>query len=724
MDARRLLSLALKAYGAGEFAATAELCAKALALAPNDTAGLQLMGLVCLAQGKSEAAARWLAQAVAIEPSLAEAQAGLGAALAVAGRPEEALGPLRAALELAPGHAEALRQLGDALHDLGRPAEAVAAYDELMRRHGPDAQSLANLAVALLDLGRPAEAEAACRQALRLSPDLFQARNSLGVALLVQGRAAEAEAALRAATHLRPDHAGAWGNLGDALQESGKFEEAVRSYQRATDLDPAEPKLFVNLGNARAEQGRMNKAAESYGRALALRREAGPLFRDALLLPRIMDSAEAILEARERLGRRIDEAGASGLRLSDPVAEVGSTAFYLAYHGLDDRDLQERTARALLAACPELAWAAPGVEPGAACRRERPRVGIVSAFFGAHTTSSYFAGLIERLPCPELEVCAYALRRNGGEAWERLSGAVDRAAVVPAGLPAAREFLAAEGLDALIQVEVGMAPMAYFLSFARLAPLQCALYGHPDTTGVPGIDAFLSPASMEPRGADAHYSERLAALPCLLSALPRPRPANLGGSPFDPGRTNYLCTQSLFKVHPDFDAMARDILKEDPSGLLHLFASRIPDLTRRMDERLHRSLGPLHDRVRWLDQVPHARYLRIVAAADVLLDTPHFTGGSTSYEALGLGRPVVTLRGGFMRGRQTAALLEHAGVADTLAENREEYVAAALRLGRDKEWRGHLRREIDARANNLFDPRPSVKALREWLLKTMREGLR
>lgn len=727
MDTRRLFSLALRSFQAGDLAAAADLCAKALDFAPRDTAGLQLMGLTRMAQGRPDEAALWLAQAVALDSSLVEAQAGLGAALSATGKTTEALEPLRAALALEPGHAEALRHLADALHDLGQHAEAVEAYSELMRRHGPDAQSLANLAVVLLDLGRASEAEAACGQALALAPDLFQARNSLGLALLAQGRGAEAEAALRTATRQRPDHAGVWGNLGDALQATRKYEEAVRCYERAATLDPREPKLLVNQGNALAELGLTREAEASYGRALALRREAGALFRDALLLPRVMDSTEAMAQARERLGTRIDEAGASGLRLADPVSEVGATAFYLAYHGLDDRELQQRTARALLAACPELAWTAPGVEarmePGGTRRGKKSRVGFVSAFFGAHTTSNYFAGLIERLPCPELEFRAYSLGGDGGAIWERLTQAVDRAVVVPPGLPAARKFLAAEELDALVFVELGMSPLAYFLSFARLAPLQCALYGHPDTSGAPNVDVFLSPGPMEPEGATAHYSERLAALPCLLSALPRPRPeSGHCGNPFGQGRTNYLCTQSLFKIHPDFDGLVKRILEEDASGLLHLFAARIPALTRRMDERLRRTLGPLHKRVRWLEQVPHPRYLRIVAAADVLLDTPHFTGGSTSYEALGLGRPVVTLRGEFMRGRQTAALLEHVGVTGTLAETQEEYVAAALRLGRDTEWRGHLRRELDARRRLLFDPEPSVRALRAWLLKAVGAG--
>jgi predicted O-linked N-acetylglucosamine transferase (SPINDLY family) len=77
------------------------------------------------------------------------------------------------------------------------------------------------------------------------------------------------------------------------------------------------------------------------------------------------------------------------------------------------------------------------------------------------------------------------------------------------------ELIAASGMDALVYVDIGMHPIPQFLSAYRLAPLQCALWGHPVTTGSRHIDLFLSADAMEPDDGERNYSERLIRLPRL-----------------------------------------------------------------------------------------------------------------------------------------------------------------------------------------------------------------
>ena len=57
--------------------------------------------------------------------------------------------------------------------------------------------------------------------------------------------------------------------------------------------------------------------------------------------------------------------------------------------------------------------------------------------------------------------------------------------------------------------------LAVNLAAQRLAPVQCSSWGHPETSGFPTIDYFLSSELMEPRNGKDHYSEELVLLPNL-----------------------------------------------------------------------------------------------------------------------------------------------------------------------------------------------------------------
>ena len=44
----------------------------------------------------------------------------------------------------------------------------------------------------------------------------------------------------------------------------------------------------------------------------------------------------------------------------------------------------------------------------------------------------------------------------------------------------------------IIYPEIGMSSVIYYLAMQRLAPIQTALIGHPDTSGMSTIDYYIS----------------------------------------------------------------------------------------------------------------------------------------------------------------------------------------------------------------------------------------
>ena len=222
---------------------------------------------------------------------------------------------------------------------------------------------------------------------------------------------------------------------------------------------------------------------------------------------------------------------------------------------------------------------------------------------------------------------------------------------------------------------------------------------------------------MEPPDGAAHYTERLVMLPGIGTRYRMPEvPADATRDRFGlPARGPLLlCPQSLFKIHPDNDALFARVLRELPAARLVCFKGRDPQLSAQYQGRLE-AAGIAADRVCMLPQCAHDDFLRINALCDVMVDTLHWSGGNTSLDALACALPIVTLPGRFMRGRQSAGMLRLMGIDELVARDADDYVRIVARLVDDAAWRGALTARIrEGRARVFDDPAPSA-ALAEFL---------
>ena len=282
-----------------------------------------------------------------------------------------------------------------------------------------------------------------------------------------------------------------------------------------------------------------------------------------------------------------------------------------------------------------------------------------------------------------------------------------------------------DALDVLIYPEIGMEPIIEKLAAMRLAPLQCALWGHPVTTGLPTMDVFFSAAALEPPDAQRHYRERLHLLPGLGTCYPTPpAPSALGRVELGLPASGQLivCAQSPFKWSPDFTLAAAAILRQTADTKLVVFDSPVASRSRVFDDYLKHFFAPekidISKRIIRLPQRSREDFLAVLAACDLALDTFGFSGGNTSLDALSVGLPIVTVPGEFMRGRQTFAMLkalQSAVCEQLIAGSETAFVERAVSLLRDDAGRERLRLAITANRQQLFDDRAPVAALSDWL---------
>lgn len=680
------LTLALGHHQSGRLPEARAIYQRVLEALPRHAGTLQLLGVLEHQCGRHLQAIDLIQRSLAIDPDQPDACFNLGCALSGLERWDEAAAAYERSLRLAPNQVQARINLGNILIKRGDKEQALHQF--LQATQASPGLALPHLLAGnvLDDLGKAEDAVQHYERAIKLDPNYAQAHNNLGVALRNRdpGRAIEH---YKRAVAIKPDHDGARKNLADVL---------------------------VVRGSRRLAAGEYAPGIADYDAALALWPDAGLRVRRALALPVIPASVAEIEQQRSRLRGDIESLRQAGLSIADPAREVDATLFYLAYHGRDDRGLLEGLAEFYRGASPALAYTPPPPP-----KRDKLRAGFVSRHLHWHTISSFMSGWIGGLDRERFEVVVGQPPQPTDDVAQQISHAADRCVDLPGDLSGARRAIEELQLDVLIYPDIGMDPLTYFLAFSRLAPVQCAWWGHPSTTGIDTVDYFLSCRDLEPDDAQQQYTEKLVAMPTLAMYGPKPALPGYAKTRRDFGFGDrghlYLCPQSLFKLHPDLDSRFGKILRADPAGRVVLFEGRQAYWTTAVQNRLRQSIPDVAGRVVFLPRQPFSAYLGLVGTSDVVLDTPHFTGGNTSLQSLALGTPIVTQPGPTMRGRITLACYRQMGMTDLVASDEDSYVELAVRLGTDPTFRDEMNRLIMARHGVLFENTQSVRELESFL---------
>ena len=508
-----------------------------------------------------------------------------------------------------------------------------------------------------------------------------------------------------------PDPVALLVDLGNLRQEQNNQQAARLCYERALEAEPNFTVALQNLGYLLFNLGETEKSHDVYERLLAV--APTPLNRllAASVLPVVYDSSADIDYWRDRQLKILRELVDSGEQV-DASESLVPSCFFAAYPGRCDREVM--TMRAAGIRGKDFSRPARNEKSG-----ERLRVGFISAYFREHTIGRLNIARLENLSREHIELTVIQVGSDKDPMAERFARAADRYVQLQRQLPSAIEALSALELDVLVFADIGMDSITQTLSYSRFAPVQIVTWGHPDTSGSPTIDYFLSSDHLEPANSQVHYSERLLKLPSLGIDFERPQLLNLKTRaeldlPTD--KHLYVCPQTLFKFHPDFDEILAGILNDDADGELVLLQGRLPEWTYRLQRRFRRTLPDSGRRVHFLPALPREDFLSLLANTDVLLDPIHFGGGNSSLEALGMGVPLVCLEGDFLRSRISSAIYKQIGLADLIAANAADYIQRAVRLACEPNYREHVCERIRSGAERFFNHSTAAEELEACLL--------
>lgn len=724
-DIASAFSAALAHHEAGRVDLAQALYRDILTGDPDHAESLHLLGLITAQQGRPAAGVAMIRRAIELAPGSAPHHNSLATAFRLLGRDADAAAEYRMAAALRPRSAEIRNNLATTLHSLGRHEEAIAEYRYAARCAPEMVEIWCNLAGVLVECNRHEEAEACFRRALRLRPHFVDALANYGRWLITRARWPEAEVWLSQAVCLVPHDGRIWNNLGVTRQELGRPAEAEACYRRAIAPGPALADAHYNLGCLLAGDGRTDAALLCQQAAIAADPQHGAA-RLALCvaqLPIIYATTAEIAHRRWRYLAALDTLAAA---VEEPkvaravAAAIGtSQPFFLPYQGRNDRDPQARygqlVCRLLQHTEPPAMLANP---PGPG---ERIRIGLVSGFFQDHTIYRLFLqGWLAELDRDRFELTAFHTGRASDAVTDECIAQGHRF-VRGLNSPAAwRAAVSSLSPHILLYPEIGMDPVAARLAAQRLAPVQCVTWGHPETTGLPTMDYFLSADLMEPPDGEAHYTEQLVRLPGLgLYYTPDDRPT----PPLDRETLGlptevpiYWSGQALYKYLPEYDCLFPRIAADvGACRFLFIGFAKSDAVTAAFRERLGRAFAGFGlDAEQYcvmLPPMPQQRFLAAVGLADVILDTPGWSGGRSTLDCLSQNPAIVTYPGPLMRGRHTAAILRAIGCEATIAGSLDDYVAIASRLGLDAAWRMRIRAIVKDGKRHVFRDTAAIRAL-------------
>jgi len=630
--------------------------------------------------------------AVTRDPRNIELLLALGHSASAAGLVQEAIDAYWSIIDIDPLSHEGHLKLGTLLAESSRPRPPTRGVDAQLT---DAAQALLRSASALMSQGQPLGALRALACSARLTPYSPEAHHGIGVALNTLGAAEQALVHYDLAARFRPNWFGVLDKAAIVATALG-FPERSRAYiSQAMQLEPSDALLI----------------------------------RGALGLRAIEQSTQSIEETRRRFESAVDELLLKkNLHVPQPFPAAQLPLFYLAYHGRCNRAINTKVSQLLARASPALNWTAPHARA-----RQRPtgriKVGFISHYLRGHSIGRTTAGLVARLSREQFEVFVINLYPGPADALAlRIQERADHCVSVGDSLESARAQIAELGLDVLFYQDIGLESLSYYLAHARLAPVQCVSYGHPDTTGIANIDYFISNDLYELPGSAQDYSERLF----LLRGLPtlayyyRPsapeKAAHRQSFGLDPAEHIYLCPQMLFKLHPDFDETLAAILRRDPKGRVVLIRQHCDQWRVQLEQRFNRTIPDVAERISFIQARPAPEFLQLLSAVEVVLDTPHFNGMNSSLEAFAVGAPVVTLPTALQRGRHTQAMYRAMDIYDCVARNAQEYVDIATKLATDADFRRSVRSRILERHNVLFENDAVTREFERFFAAAVRAG--
>jgi protein O-GlcNAc transferase len=652
-----------------------------LRLDPTHQDALRNQGALFISLGQNQRAEEFLRQALALDRRSVDALNNLATALKNQKKYHEALDVQHEAIKVAPNNHTAFFNLANLYREMDLPDKSLAAFSRAQAINPEDHETLNGMGALFLRLGRYDEAKDALQKGLLFRSDHALTHYNLGIAFLREGELDNAVRSFQTAISLSQRFSDAHLNLGIAFQRRGENASAVSCFKKATETNPKSADAYYNLGLILETAGDLDGALKTQSASMAhcpdavqtwiggIRvfsqvadwRQADPLYEKVLHYPFSQDEQSLLSDVLFML---------HGFSVSDEVISEK----HRIWGDYACRWINRRYPHGLFRF------------PNPANPSGKIRVGYVSPDFRRHSVGWFFEHIVAHHDRGAFDIYCYATSNAQDDVTDRIA---QRAAVFKNVHHLRTEDLANTIFDDGIQILVDLAGHTrenrLDVFCLRPAPIQVTYLGYPYDTGLEHIHFRITDHASESPLAQQHYRSSLVFLKnCFLPLGPMEKAAlNVDRTAlgFPDKGTVLISFNRADKLRPDVLRLWDALLERCPEAILALGCGHIERQDLRENILTYFSSPNTRNRVFFLGrEKTEERHRARYQVADLALDTFPYAGTTTSFEALAMKVPVVTLVGDRHVQRTTYSMLKHLGIEDTIAHTQAEYLEKAVFL--------------------------------------------
>tara|TARA_R110001592_G_scaffold65203_2_gene200289 strand:- start:10515 stop:12296 length:1782 start_codon:yes stop_codon:yes gene_type:complete len=524
------------------------------------------------------------------------------------------------------------------LHQQGELSSAEKLYQQILQldpKH-PEANRL--LGVIAFSFGRYKDASQLLINAIAAKPKFAQNYFILGGIYKQLNDLDKAIISYKKCIVLKPDFIEAYNNLGLIYKSKKMFSDAITCFQNALKHQPGSAFTWSNLGNALKETGRMDEALKALEKSFSI----------------------------------------------DPNFSAAYSNYLMALNYGADNNLEFvfKQHTHWESYCPSTLKAKRFEFQGRETKLKL-RIGYISPDFHTHSVAYFIEPLLKAHDKEHVELFGYYNNSIFDETHDRIQSYFDHWTTIsemPDQLVADKIF--EDKIDILVDLAGHSANNSLPVFYQKPAPIQVTWLGYPNTTGLSAIDYRISDALADPEGAaDLLHSETIMRLKngflCYQGDSEVPVQNDI---PYD--RNGYFTFGSFnnyVKVTPEVIEVWAQILNDVPKSKLILKSSQFADKeTKGRCIKLFKKQGVAKERLNLVAMLPNPNdHMSYYGELDLALDPFPYNGTTTTFEALWMGVPTLTLSGNVHASRVGESILSRVGLESFVSYSKDEYIKLA-----------------------------------------------